>query len=203
MLLVWMPASASECRKVVLNKSMNNPNQEFVYHGSQDFFETVIPKRQIRTVPKPKKNQNEDENKDQNQEIIFDEISFHATAYKWIALAYTYNRKSFEINGKVFRYNMGVNLYDYTEEIEIHGFNSLEESLHQMYGDGGYIFIFKKEDFFYTKGLGNLEVITKDNIKPVSVERIDDPVAELKKLDIKFNFVDLAKPENAGYYKTI
>lgn len=165
---------------------MNKPDEKHVYHGSRVLFENVIPKRQIRSRLE----------KDGSQRIIFDGISFHATPYKWIALAYTYNPKRYEIDGKASHYNMGVSLYDYKEEITIFGFNSLEESLEKMYGDGGYLFIFKKEKFFHMEGLGDLEVITKDNLEFDRVERIDNPVSELKKLGISFEFVDLANPEN-------
>jgi hypothetical protein len=168
---------------------MHKPDEQYVYHGSKGLFDSVIPKRQIRDVL----------DKDGNRKVIFDEISFHATPYKWIALAYMYDPKPYEIDGKTAHYNMGVSLYDNTEELYIYGFDSLEESLQKMYGDGGYLFIFNKEDFFHMEGLGNLEVITKEKIKPMSVERIDDPVVELKKLDIKLQFIDLAKPENEGY----
>lgn len=165
---------------------MNNPDEKYVYHGSREFFESVIPKRQIRSRLQ----------KDGTQKVIFDDISFHATPYKWIALAYTYDPKIFEIDGKIAHYSMGVSLYNHTENLDIFGFNSLQESLQKMYGDGGYLFIFEKDKFFHTEGLGNLEVITKDNLIPYKVERIDDPVSELKKLGIKFNFIDLVLPEN-------
>lgn len=70
-----------------------------------------------------------------------------------------------------------------------------------MYGDGGYLFVFERERFFHTAGLGDLELITQDNLKPYKVERIDDPVAELKQLGIKFKFTDLVVSENAEKYK--
>lgn len=169
---------------------MNKPDEQYVYHGSRESFESAIPKRQIRSQLQ----------KDGTQRVIFDDISFHATPYKWIALAYTYDPKRYEMSGKIGYYNMGVSLYDHTEELDIFGFNSLEDSLQKIYGDGGYLFIFEKDKFFHTEGLGNLEVITKDNLIPHAVEKVDDPVAELKKLCIKFNFIDLALPENEKYW---
>lgn len=165
---------------------MNLPDEKYVYHGSREFFETVVPKHQIRSR----------EEKDGGVKIIFDEISFHATPYRWIGLAYTYDPKKYEIDGKIAHYNMGVSLYENSEELNIYGFGSLEESLKKLYGDGGYLFIFEKEKFFSVEGLGNLELITKESLKPIKVERIDDPVAELKKLGIAFRFTDLSLPEN-------
>ncbi len=166
---------------------MNLPDEQYVYHGSHELFETVEPKRQRRSR----------KGKEGEYETIFDEVSFHSTPYRWIALAYIFTPKKYLFEGKTCSYLMGVDLYKHTESVEIFGFESLEKSLQAMYCDGGYLFVFDKQDFFYTEGLGNLEVITKDNLKPFKIERIDDPVAELKKLGITFGFVDLAKPENA------
>jgi len=167
-------------------RTMNQPDEKFVYHGSKELFETVIPKRQVRSRV----------DKEGNVKVIFDDISFHATPYKWIGLAYTYDPKRYEIDGKIAHYNMGVSLYEHTEELEIFGFESLEKSLERLYGDGGYLFMFEKEKFFHTEGLGDLEVITKDPLRPVRVDRIDDPVAELKQLGVKFKYIDLALSEN-------
>lgn len=165
---------------------MNTPDEKYVYHGSHELFGTVIPKRQVRY------------HKDENDKdvIDFEEISFHATPYRWIALAYTYDGKPYSIAGKIAHYNMGVSLFENEEKLAIFGFESLEKSLEKLYGAGGYLYIFEKEKFFYTKGLGDLEVITKDHIEPYKVERIDDPLAELKNLGITFEFRDLSKPEN-------
>jgi hypothetical protein len=126
-------------------------------------------------------------------------VSFHATPYRWIALAYTYDPKGYEIGGKMAHYGMGVSLYDHGEKIDIYGFHSLKQSLEKLYGDGGYLYIFEKEKFFRTEGLGDLEVITKENIKPFKIEKIDNPLAVLKNLGIGFNFIDLAKPENEEF----
>jgi hypothetical protein len=128
--------------------------------------------------------------------VIFDQESFHATPYKWIALAYTYKSTPFEINGKTAHYNMGVSLYDNTNEVDIFGLNTLEESLKILYGDGGYLYHFDKDKFLHKEGLGNLEVIAEEPTRPVTVERIDDPVAEMKKLGVTFRFIDLVLPEN-------
>jgi hypothetical protein len=165
---------------------MNQPDDKYVYHGSKEPFETAIPKRQIRSCV----------DEEGNVKTIFDDISFHATPYKWIGLAYTYDRKRYEINGKIAQYNIGISLYEHTEEIEIFGFNSMEESLEKLYGDGGYLFVFEKDRFFHAEGLGDLEVISKDPLRPIRVDRIDDPVATLKKLGIRFKYIDLALPQN-------
>jgi hypothetical protein len=170
---------------------MNPENYEdrLVYHGSPREFDSehAIPKRNIR----------QRWNKEtEAYDIIFDQESFHATPHKWIALAYTYKPAPFEIGGKTAHYNMGVSLYDNTHEVGILGFNSLEESLQILYGEGGYLYHFEKDKFLYKEGLGNLEVIVEQPTKPLTIERIDDPVAEMKKLGVTFTFIDLALPEN-------
>ncbi|MDB5194012.1 MAG: hypothetical protein JWN50_26 [Parcubacteria group bacterium] len=161
-----------------------------VYHGSPKEFdgEHALPKRNIRSRL----------SKDGGQEVIFDEESFHATPHKWIALAYTYSSKPYEIDGKIAHYNMGVSLYNNTKEIDIYGFNSLEKSLKELYGNGGYVYHFDKEKFVSKEGLGNLEVIATHPIKPIEAQRINDPVEEMKKLGVTFKFIDLALPENSS-----
>ncbi len=168
---------------------MENLENKDVYHGSPREIEgeLAIPKRNIR-----KKWNRETESFD----VIFDQESFHATPHKWIALAYTYKSIPYEINGKTAHYNMGVSLYDDTKEVAILGFNSLEDSLTKLYDQGGYVYHFDKDKFLYKEGLGNREVIAEDPIKPLEVERFDDPVEEMKKLGVTFNFIDLALPEN-------
>lgn len=168
---------------------MNRLDEEFVYHGSPENFDIVIPKRQLRSKT----------DRDGNHQIIFNEVCFHATPYKWIALAYTYDPKPYEIDGRRSQYNMGVNLYQDDQLVVIMGFETLEGSLQKLYGDGGYLFVFKRDQFFHTQGLGNLEVITKDNLKSTEVIRIDDPVDELRKLGAAFRFLNLSKPENSRF----
>ena len=76
-------------------------------------------------------------------------------------------KEKFNYDGKEFYYNTAVDLYEHNKTVLILGINSLEESLEKLYGGGGYLYIYDKTDFFHKEGLGNLEVITKDNIKPV------------------------------------
>jgi hypothetical protein len=169
---------------------MENFEDKKVYHGSPQEFdsENAIPKKNIR-----RRWNKETESYD----TIFDQDSFHATSEKWIALAYTYNgKKPFEIDGRNAHYNMGVSLYTNNRTICIFGFNSLEESLKVLYGEGGYVYHFDKDKFLYKEGLGNLEVIIEEPVKPISVEKIDDPVSEMRKLGIKFYFADLGLKEN-------
>lgn len=162
-----------------------------VYHGSPIAFGTVKPKhnRRFRT-------------ENGAYVKIFDEISFHATQYRWIALAYTYDSsRTFEHNGKRTHYNMAVDLYGTGKEITILGAHSLEESLRALYGKGGYVYHYDADHFFYTGGLGNREVITRNEIDPVEAELVHDPITELKKEGVRFRFVDLTKSENAHYLK--
>ena len=171
---------------------MENANDRFVYHGSPREFdsEQATPKRNIR------QNWNQKSNA---YEVIFDQESFHATPYKWIALAYTYKSVPFVINEKTAHYNMGVSLYNNTNEVDILGFVSLEESLKVLYGEGGYLYYFDKDNFFYKEGLGDLEVIAEEAVTPIIVERVNDPITEMKKLGVTFKFTDLALEENEGY----
>lgn len=160
---------------------------KLVYHGSKEYFDIAIPKRQRRSKF----------DSDRNLVTIFDEISFHATPHRWIALAYICDQKRYEIDGKIAHYIMGVDLYEHRKELEILGFESLEKSLEALFGDGGWLMSFDKNKFCHMEGLGNLEVICQSEIKPEKIERIDDPVAELEKEGVTFRFTDLAKPKNA------
>jgi hypothetical protein len=165
---------------------MEEPSEKFVFHGSKESFKTANPKRNLRSRI----------NKSGEREVVFEGISFHATPYKWIALAYTYNRTQKEIDGKSYIYTMGVDLYKHDKELDIYGVGSLEESLEVLYGKGGYIYHFNKDKFIYTEGLGNLEVISQESIEPIEIEKIDDPIEEMKKLGVTFKFIDLSLPEN-------
>jgi len=172
---------------------MEEPSDNFVFHGSKESFEIANPKKNIRSRL----------TKEGESEIVFEGISFHATPYKWIALAYTYNRAIKEINGKKFIYTMGVDLYNHDKELEIYGIGSLEESLKILYGSGGYVYHFDKNKFIYTEGLGNLEVISKESIEPIEIEHISDPVEQMKNLGVTFKFLDLSLPENENDRKLI
>ncbi len=167
-------------------------NNKFVYHGPPREFDSdqATSKRNIRT--KQEKNPG-------SRDVIFDRISFHVTPHKWIALAYACKPAPVQMGERTTHYNMGVDLYDHTKEIEIFGRHSLEESLKVLYGGGGYLYYFDKNKFTYKEGLGNLEVISEKPLKPIKVERIDDPVAELKKLGTTFKFIDLSLPKNEKY----
>ncbi len=161
---------------------MDNTQKAHVYHGSHELFDIVQPKRNLRSKI----------DKNGNEEIIYDDISFHATPYYWIALAYTYTPRSKTVDGIVRRYNIGVSLYELDKVIEIEGFGSLEESLTELYGNNGYVYTFNSKDFFHTKGLGNLEVVTKENLKPIKITHVEDPVSEMKKIGVVFRFKDLS-----------
>lgn len=167
---------------------MENFENKYVFHGSSKEFDSdhAIPRRNIRT--------NIAENGE--EKVVFDQESFHATPHKWIALAYTYKSVPHEIDEKIAHYGMGVNLYGDTQEVSILGFNSLEESLEAIYGEGGYVYHFDKDTFIYKEGLGSREVIAEEPTKPITLERVDDPVTEMKKLSVSFQFIDLSLPEN-------
>lgn len=169
---------------------METPNK-IVYHGSPKEFDSkeAVPKRNRRIKHA----------EDGTEQVIFDQESFHATPHKWIALAYTYNRTPFKIEGMSGLYNMGVSLYEDRKEVNVFGVGSLEESLKALYGNGGYLYHFDGDKFVYTEGLGRLEVIATTPTKPITVEHIDDPVEEMKKLSVTFRFFDLSLPENEAF----
>lgn len=162
--------------------------EKFVYHGSSTEFDSE--------EAKPKRNIRSRENESGDEEIIFDQESFHATPHKWIALAYTYKSVPYDIEGKTAHYSMAVSLYENNKKIEIFGFNSLEESLQKLYGEGGFVYHFDKDKFLYKEGLGDLEVIAEEPTKPVAIEKVDNTIEELEKLGVTFHFTDLGLPEN-------
>ena len=165
---------------------MENLERNVVYHGSPVEFGTVKPKENKRL-----------RFEDGKEVITFQDISFHATPHKWIALAYALDGKQlYECDGKQACYNMGVSLFENNMTVVVYGVNSLEESLEKLYGKRGYIYEYDAEHFFYTEGLGPLEVITKKEIDPLKSEYIENPIEEMKKLGVKFEFVDLRLPEN-------
>jgi hypothetical protein len=158
---------------------------EKVFHGSPEHFEMAHPKRNVRV--------------NKEHKVIFDQESFHATPHRWIALAYAHHSKPFLLDGKEVRYNMAVSLYNNNKIVEIIGTESLEKSLEALYSGGGYLLTFDGNEFFYTEGLGDLEVIADKATKPLHIEHISDPVAQMRAEGVKFVFVDISLPENARW----
>ena len=156
---------------------------EFVFHGSAKLFEEAKPVKSLRYGV----------DKNGNRVIKFNEVSFHATRYKWMAISYTNSRVFYKNNEESLTYTQGVSLYKYDESVGIWGFESLEDSLEKMYGNGGYVYVFSKDKFFHKDGLGDLEVMTKEELKPEAIIRVDDPIKELKKYGIEFDFIDQLK----------
>ena len=158
---------------------------EKVFHGTPKVFDDKT------ANPRP------NERIDENGEVIFSENSFHATPHEWIALAYTYTPKPIEgLRGDDAFYSMGVNLYSDKKEVAVYGTGTLEESLRQLYGEGGYVYHFDNGDFIYKEGLGSQEVIATSPTTPIHMERVEDPVARMKDLGVTFHFIDLSLPEN-------
>lgn len=161
---------------------MKDDRDRHVYHGSSNAFAVAEPRKNIRV---------------QDERVIFDAVSFHATPHRWIALAYTYKkRQEYNLVGEQIFLTMGVSLYDHVKRIAIYGFESLEKSLKILYGDGGFIYTFDAGDFIHTEGLGNLEVVVQKSVLPISAERIEDPVRELREAGVTFDFIDLSDSKN-------
>ena len=97
------------------------------------------------------------------------------------------------------KYGMGVSLYDNNKSVMIVGVDSLEQSLNVLYGEGGYLYHFNNETFVYKEGLGDLEVVSNEPTKPIEIERIDNPVEEMLKLGVTFEFVDISLEQNSKY----
>lgn len=153
-------------------------NEKFVFHGSPKKFdgEEAVPRRNIRA---------------NGERVIFDKESFHATKYKWIALAYMHKPVSIDGLENEF-YSVGINLYSDEMEVAIFGIHSLEESLEKLYEEGGYLYEFNDGNFVSADGLGSEEVIATQSVKPVAVTKIENPVAEMQKLGVKFVFFDVS-----------
>lgn len=128
-----------------------------------------------------------------NQKIIFDEKSFHATLLKWVAIAYLYNRKKYQSIGKIYRYNMRIDLYKNKKVIVVEGKISLKYSLEKLYEDGGYLYSFDMNNFVPKRGLGKLDMVASAPVKAVGVQRVKNPVLELKKIGVSFKFINTSK----------
>jgi len=156
----------------------------YVYHGSKYNFTIARPSYTTRGTIKNNK-----------VSINYEGVSLHATPYKWIALSYIHNRKSFISKGVKKKFSVGVSLFTNDKYITIYGKKNLEYSLQKLYGNGGYLYKFDKKNFTSVKGLGPLEVISYTKQKPLQKIFIQDPVKEMKKLGVKFTFVDITKEQ--------
>jgi len=147
-------------------------DKQVLYHGSSIQFDIGKPSLTTRlgTLDEPTR-------------IKYKGFSFHVTPERYIALAYTYNKKDMKNVG------MGVSLYDKDKTIFIYGDTDLEDSLHKLYGNGGYLYEFEDNNWFvWFQGLGNLEKITFNEVKPIKSTFIEDPVVEMKKEGVEFVF---------------
>ncbi len=161
-----------------------NQHDEFVYHGSPIPFDRAVPKQNVRTTG----------DSPETERVIFDEVSFHAAQLRAVALTYTHDDVPIMKDDENSPYyGMGVDLYNNPLEVQILGTGSLEDSLRYLYGKGGYILKFNKRDFFHMQGLGNHEMISMKELKPVSMEYVEDPVAEMLQAGVKFHFIDVMK----------
>lgn len=77
--------------------------------------------------------------------------------------------------------------------VGIYGKKSLKYSLSKIYDEGGYLYTFDKNKFIWKRGLGVNELISYKKQVPKKIEFIKNPVKEMKKLGVKFEFVDIAK----------
>lgn len=158
-----------------------------VYHGSTRKFDIAKPSFTRRG------------HIDKGKYVLdYEGISLHVTPYKWIALAYTGYRPSYKHKGIEYHFNFGVPV-KYKDDtfknkiVSIFGKKSLEYSLNKIYGKGGYLYTFSKNKFIWKKGLGLNELISYKEQKPKKIEFIKNPVKEMKKLGVQFEFIDETK----------
>jgi hypothetical protein len=171
--------------KTLKNSKNNNTTGKYVFHGSPSDFVIAKPSytRRSKMI-------------DGKLEIVFEGTTLHATPYKWIALYYLHNKMQnleFINNGKKYYYSTGVSLFNNNKKVMIFGQKNLEYSLKKIYGKGGYLYIFEEKNFTTAKGLGNLEVISYEPQKPIKKIFIKNPVKEMKKLGVIFDFKDITK----------
>ncbi len=161
----------------------------YVYHGSVHNFDIAKPSRTSRG------------HRTKSGRIVqdYEGISLHATPYKWIAMSYMAEKRAkFTLKGKkyYFRHGVPVRTKDegfYNKHVYITGKRSLEYSLEKIYGKGGYLYTFDAKHFKHVKGLGENEVMSLEDQKPLKKQFIKDPVKMMKKEGVKFIFVDLTK----------
>jgi hypothetical protein len=161
-----------------------------VYHGSSINFDIAKPSPTGRSHFDKKK---------KKYIIDYEGISLHVTPYKWIALAYMNDKKQHFIHkGHKYKFSMGVSVrkkdsYFKNKRITILGKKSLEYSLKKIYGNGGYLYIFDKNNFKWVKGLGENELLSYDEQVPKKRLYIKFPIEEMKKMGVTFEFIDLTK----------
>lgn len=156
-----------------------------VYHGSKKKFKIAEPRltRRASLI-------------DGKLVVVYEGVSLHVTPYKWMALAYTGNKRKVYIkNGNKRVFSAGVPIkkkdkYFKNKIIEIHGKKDLEYSLNKIYGKGGYLYTFDAKHFKRVKGLGANEKISYDPQVPKQIEYIKDPVKAMKNLGVKFRFIN-------------
>ena len=159
----------------------------YVYHGSTRNFDMAKPSFTQRT------------HKNKGRIIIdYEGISLHVTPYKWISLAYTGDRPTYKHKGIEYYFNFGVPVECKDDEFKnkivgIYGKKSLEYSLNKIYGKGGYLYTFSKNEFIWKKGLGANEFISYKEQKPQTIEFIKNPIKEMKKMGVQFEFIDEIK----------
>ena len=158
-----------------------------VYHGSQHKFDIARPSftRRGKMINGEFK-------------LAYEGISLHATPYKWIALAYTGKIVDFKHKKDILSIVWGVPVKNKDDEFKqkivgIYGKRSLKYSLDKLYGNGGYLYTFNAKNFKWVKGLGKNEVISYKEEIPDKIEFIKNPVKKMKKLGVKFVFINIIK----------
>lgn len=158
-----------------------------MYHGSCKRFETARPSLTTRIgVSKTGK-----------ETVLYSGMSLHATPHKWIALSYVKpKRASFISKGVKKYYTSGVSLYESDEKkkiVTVYGKRDLKYTLNKLYGRGGYLYTLDRKNFKHHRGLGDRELLSFSEQTPKKITRVANPVRAMKKLGVKFVFVDITQ----------
>lgn len=161
-----------------------------VYHGSYSYFKVAEPSYTKRVHYEHGKLVTD-----------FEGVTLHVTPDKWIALAYTANRrKTFMHKKKRCNFNFGVPVKQkdsgyHNKIITIFGKRSLQYSLNKLYGKGGYLYTFRDKDFKAEQGIGENELISYEKVTPTNIHFIKNIVKEMQNQHVNFRFIDITKQQ--------
>jgi hypothetical protein len=121
---------------------------KYVFHGSPSKFNVVKASENIRRG----KNGNE-------YYIKYRGTSVHATSCLYAALSYLALRKP--------GYTTSVSLYENENAIGVGGPTTKQDAVKELFGAGGYLYVLPRESFVWFEGLGDLEMASFHDVKPV------------------------------------
>lgn len=107
--------------------------------------------------------------------IIYEGISLHATRLLYISLTYLGSRAGNHLRGKEF-FGTAVDLNAADNTLVWRGppSMSLPDVFHLLFGKGGYVYVLPADRFSTVKGLGPLEIVSFDSVKPLRRIRLSE-----------------------------